>query len=214
VLVRRQRRELIGTAWTARPRQPADFSCPGCGKDGEARRTVLQCHVTVLDRPVARLGSPETYITCRHCGRAYCTDSLNGGRGSTGLSADEAALAGLVAAVVFSDSVVRKVEKEMARQVISEYTGRDYPPMEANEMLQRARRRWGDPVARLEKLAGVISESTRRRMLIGAYRVCAADGELHREESRLLDRVGDALDLSPRDVRVALRQAKAGWPTR
>ena len=209
MLVRRQQRELLGTAWTARPRRPSAFSCPGCGRDGEARRTALQRYVAVLDRRVAKLGASETYVTCRHCGRAYCEDALDGIRNGGGLSADEAALAGLVAAVVFSDSVVRKAEKEAARRVISAYTGREYPPTEFNEMLQRARRRWGDPVARLEKLAGVVPESTRRRMLIGAYRVCAADGELHREESRLLDRVGDALDLSPRDVRAALRQAKS-----
>ncbi|MEJ2503671.1 MAG: TerB family tellurite resistance protein [Gemmatimonadota bacterium] len=76
-------------------------------------------------------------------------------------------------------------------------------------MLQRARRRWGDPVARLEKLADVVPASVRRRIVIGAYRVCSADGELHREESRLLDRVGEALNLSPQEVRMALREAKA-----
>ena len=209
MLVRKERPELIGTTWTVTRRRPVAFSCPGCGREGEAQRTALQCHVAILDRRIARLGSPETYATCPHCGRAFCLDAMDGGRAGPDLSADEAALAGLVAAVVYSDSVVRNTEKEAARRVINAYTGRDYPPVEFNEMLQRARRRWGDPVARLEKLAGVISEPTRRRILVGAYRVCAADGELHREESKLLDRVGDALDLSPRDVRATLRQAKA-----
>ncbi|MEJ2503670.1 MAG: hypothetical protein P8177_10240 [Gemmatimonadota bacterium] len=119
MLVRKQRRELLGTAWRSSPLEDAALSCPGCGRDGTARRTSLQCHATVLGHRLVAMGGPEVFLTCPHCGRAFCESGLGPSRPREALSEDEATLVGLLTAVVFSDSVVRGTEKEAARQVLN-----------------------------------------------------------------------------------------------
>lgn len=206
-------RELVGATWSGEGVGHGRFRCPHCGEDRGADRTRLQRHLTVVGRPVLRLGRPSEYVTCEACGRAYPTGLADAESGSwapaSAVSEDERCLLAIVSAVVLSDSVVRPVEKAACREVFRRYTGRRLAPEEVDELLRTSRGRWGDPVARLGRLRYLVPEVVRHRILEAAYHVCTADGELHREESILLARIGEALDLGPREVRRALEEAKA-----
>lgn len=195
--------QLIGTSWRFEPAGGRSFACPRCEGERPAVGTRLRRRLTILGHEVAPLGREREFLTCEACGHAFAADPLH----RPDLAEDELALLSLVAGVVFSDSVVRRSEKEVSRAVIRRYLGHR-PPEAIDEMLRYARGRWGDPVARLTRLRGLVPTSTRRRLIEAAYLVCTADGELHRQESRLLDRIGEALDLSPREIRHAVAAAR------
>lgn len=203
-------RELFGTTWTCQRAGTGRFRCPRCGTERGLTRTRLQRRLTVLGRPVGKLGGVAEYVTCDQCGHAYAAGAAadEALSGPYVMAEDESALLGVLAAMVLSDSAVRQAEKDACREVVRRYLGRSLPPSGVDDLLRSARRRWGDPVARLVRLRCLVPQSVKRRMVEAAYHVCAADGELHREESRLLDRIGSALDLAPREVRRALTDAK------
>lgn len=206
--------DLLGTTWTCERTGTGSFRCPHCARDHALTRTRLQRWLAVLGRPVTRLGIAVEYVTCERCGHVYPASRTArapaglAAQPSTVLAEDERALLSVVSAMILSDSVVRETEKEACREVIRRYTGRQIPSADVDDLLRSARARWGDPVARLARLRCLVPEAVKRRIVEGAYHICAADGELHREESRLLHRIGEALDLGPRDVRRALGDAK------
>ena len=190
-------RDLFGTTWTSAPDGSGRFRCPCCADDRAFRRTLLQRHLTVLGRPILRAGPPDAIVTCETCGHGFQAEAAGEPDDApVRLAEDEISLLGLLSAVIFSDSAVRATEKEVAGEVLRRYTGRALAAADFDRLFRSARRRWGDPVARLERLRHLVPDRVRQRMVGAAYQVCTADGELHREESRLLDRVGAALDLS------------------
>lgn len=202
-------RELLGTTWTCERAGTGRFRCPHCGEDRGFTRTRVQHRLTILGRAMARLWGTAEYVTCDRCGHAYPADvAAAGSVPGDVLAEDESALLGIIAAMVVSDTAIRTSEKEACPEVIRRYTGRTLSASGVDDLLRSSRRRWGDPVLRLVRLRCLIPESVKRRIVEAAYHVCAADGELHREESRFLDRIADALDLSPRQMREALDDAK------
>lgn len=204
-------RDLVGTIWTCERAGTGRFGCPHCETERGLTRTRLQRRLTVLGRPLAKLGRASIYETCDVCGHAYPAATKRAGSPPSSpyiMAEDESALLGVLAAMVVSDSAIRDAEKEACRGVIRRYLGRSLPADGVDDLLRSARRRWGDPVARLVRLRCLVPEIVKLRIVEAAYHVCAADGELHREESRLLDRIGAALDLPPGQVRRALDGAK------
>lgn len=127
---------------------------------------------------------------------------------TTPRSEDERAILGIVAAVIFSDSRIRATEKRAARDVIRRYAGLELRASELESLLRGARRRWGEPVDRLQRLSTLLDDASKRRIVEAAYLVSTADRELHSQESRLIDRIGEALDLPPREVTRAIQRAR------
>jgi uncharacterized tellurite resistance protein B-like protein len=199
---------MLGTAWASMPAGAGRFDCPRCGEERDYVGTALQRFLTVFRRPVLKLGGADEYVTCQLCGHAYPASVLSSPPEEDRLAEDELAFLSVVAAMIFSDSVIRRSEKSVAREIIRRYTGRAMDGEEMDRLLERARLRWGDPIERLSRLRWLVPREMRRRIVAAAYHICTADGELHREESRLLDRIGDALDLPPRQLRQALTEAK------
>lgn len=202
--------ELLGTTWTCERIGTGRFQCPHCGRDRTVTLTRLHRWLAVLGRPVTRLGGAVDYRTCDGCGHVYPSVGATDPKAESGdvLAEDERAFLGVVSAMMLSDSVVRESEKEACREVVRRYTGRPIPSPEVDELLRSARARWGDPVERLARLRCLVPSAVKRRIVEAAYHVCTADGELHREEGRLLHRIGEVLDLGPREVRRALGAAK------
>lgn len=203
---------LLGTVWRCEAAGTGRFRCPHCGEERGFRRTTMHRRVTVMGRPLIRLGAVEEYVTCDRCGHAYTADRADGPPPDPieddGMAEDQYALLAIVAAVIFSDSTVRTAEKEAASHVIRRFTGRQVEPADVDDLLRRARKRWGDPMARLARLPCLVPEPVRHQIVEAAYHVCTADAELHHRESLFLNRIGEALELGPRAVRRAIAAAK------
>lgn len=163
-----------------------------------------------MGRPVVRLGRAQSYATCDECGHAFRAAIAADSRAQPEavLAEDEQALLGIISAVVLSDSAVRPSEKEACREVFRGYTGRRLASEAVDDLLRSSRTRWGDPVDGLARIRCLVPERIKHRIVEAAYHICTADGEMHREESVLLSRVGEALDLGPRQVREAIDRAK------
>lgn len=204
---------FLETLWDCEPPTAGEFDCPHCHARRSATRRVVRARLAVFGRAAPLPGGTMTYHTCHVCGHSWDGPSTDAGAGEEGpvgrpFSEDERALAAVVAAVVFSDLTVRQTEKRMVRWVMHRYTGETLGEAGVDRLLRTARTRWGDPLARLRRLACVLDASMKRRIVAAAYLVCAADREMHPEESRLLVRIGEALDMSPRAVRSAIEEAK------
>lgn len=211
--------QLLGTTWICDRIGTGRFHCPHCLEERDLERMALHRRVNLLGRPLFRMGARGEYVTCSHCGHAFAAAAVMGPdvdpEGVVSENTD--ALLALAAGVIFSDSSVRESEKEVAREVIRRYTGRPLTGTGVDDLLRRSRQRWGDPLARLARLRCMLPQPVRHRFVRAAYHICAADGELHAEESRFLTRVGEALDLGPREVHRSISEAKRearDWSTR
>lgn len=215
------RRELIGTLWRRHAGGTGHFHCPRCGEERACARNTLQGYFALLGHPVLRLGHPRVFVTCGECGHSFSSavadagrpdaaaDAAAAGAGAVAtLAEDERALVAIIAAVILSDSVVRESEKKAAHAAMRRFTGTAITVEEVDELLARARAERGDLMARLERVSGLVPPRVRRGIVESVYHVCTADGDLHPQESRLLDRIGEALDLGPQEVRKAIVDAR------
>ncbi len=198
--------DLVGTVWRREEKAASSFDCPRCGAPRGCSRVILQRHLTALGRPLFRFGRPALFNACDECGHAFA--AADSRRIAPVLAEDEVALVSVMAAVMLSDAAVRESEREVAGSVLRWYTGKPLGDMEVAELLTHARAEWGEPIPRLARLALLVPMRMRRSLVSAAYLVCTADGDLHPQESRLLDRAGEALDLGPREVRRAIEEAR------
>lgn len=205
---------FLETDWECETTDGAAFDCPHCGRPRDATRHEVRPRLLVFGRSAMGLGSPATYVTCRECGHSWeeRATQLEAAGVRPPTSEDARALWAVVAAVVFSDLSVRPTEKRMVARVIRRYTDQSLDEQGVDRLLRTARSRWGDPLDRLRKLAGVLDPRAKQRIVGAAYLVCTADREIHPQESRLLVRIGDALEMSPRAVRAAIEDAKGTAP--
>jgi uncharacterized tellurite resistance protein B-like protein len=146
----------------------------------------------------------EAFLECGRCGRVFAARAVATG----GVSEDEKAVQSLVAAVVMVDTRVRPGEMDVARRVLEQYGGRKLSPEDFTDELHRMRRRVPQPIGYLTRLAPLLGEKGKMRIIEAVYDVCVADDELHPAETRLIRSAGEALDLSPMRVREALRRAR------
>jgi uncharacterized tellurite resistance protein B-like protein len=202
---------FLETVWECETTETETFHCPRCDCPRDATRHSVRARLLVFGRSTVAIGSPSPYLTCSGCGRSWeaRTPGLDGDVDRRPTSEDERALWAVVAAVVFSDLSVQATEKRMVAQVIRRYTAESLDELGVDRLLRTARSRWGDPLVRLRKLACVLDPRAKRRIVGAAYLVCTADREIHPQESRLLVRIGEALEMSPRAVRAAIDEAKA-----
>ncbi len=179
------------------------FECPRChGTQGVRRAT--RWWLALHGRAILPVGRTETFLECAGCGRTFAPGAAADG----GLSEDETAIQSLVAAVVMVDTRIRPRELEVARRVLQRYGGRNLNTGELAEELHRMRRRVPDPIRDLVRIAPLLSEQGKMRIIAAVYDVCVADDELHPAETRLIRSAGEALDLSPMRMREAMRQAR------
>lgn len=157
----------------------------------------------MFDHAVLPAGRAESFLECGRCSRVFAARAVPGG-----FSEDEKAVQSLVAAVVMVDTRVRPGEMDTARLVLQRFGGRTLRPDELAEELHRMRRRVPEPVRYLTRIAPLLGERRKMRIIEAIYDVCVADDELHPAETRLIRLAGEALDLSPMHVREAMRRAR------
>lgn len=188
---------------TRRASGPVPFDCPRC-QGGEGRRFVTRWWLTLFGHSVVPLSRAGTFLECGRCGRTFSARAVATG----GPSEDEMAVRSLVAAVVMVDTRIRPPEMKVARRVLEQQGGLALPAEDLAEELHRMRRRVPDPLRSLTRLASVLGERGKIRIIEAIYDVCVADDELHPAETRLIRAAGEALDLSPMRVREAMRRAR------
>lgn len=188
---------------TRKAGEPVPFDCPRCpGREG--RRFATRSWLTLLGHRVTPLGRAKVFLECGRCGRTFGARALATG----GPSEDEKAIRSLVAAVVMVDTRLRAPEMNVARRVLQQYGAHAVLAEDLAEELHRMRRRFPDPLRYLTRLSSVLGERAKIRIIEAIYDVCVADDELHPAETRLIRAAGEALDLSPMQVREAMRRAR------
>lgn len=202
---------ILGTRWRSRPLGGGTFHCPRCDRERDYTATGIGPVLAAFGRRLLRWGAEQTLVACDSCGAIYDVSitTVEPGRAREIRSEDELALEAVLSAAVFSDSTVREVEKQAARHAVRQYAHRAHDDVDSGPgAAAGARRRAPDPFQRLERLAGVLSEPAKRRILAAVYRVCAADRELHPQEARLVMKIGEMLELHPRHVREAMKEGR------
>jgi len=186
-------------------------SCPRCRVDRDFVRATTRRHLLFAGRPVLPMGTGRDYMECGRCGRTYEADMLESttsSKAGPARSVDERAILALVAAAIMADSRVRDREKEVARSVLRRHTGRELAGEDFLRLLREVRREIPNPIRYLARLAPVLTESAKTRILEAAYEIASADRELHPAETRLIVNVGEALEVSPMLVRQAMETVR------
>ncbi|MBW3553009.1 MAG: TerB family tellurite resistance protein [Gemmatimonadetes bacterium] len=201
---------LLQSQWRFRPVGGGTFHCPRCDRERDYTGTGVRTYLALFGRPLFPTRAEQTLVACDECGAIYDVEitTMDPAAARDVRSEDELALEAVLAGVVFSDSAVRPVEKRVARDAVRHYTHR--PETGGGERLTVKRRNPADPFERIARLAGILDESSRRRFVAAAYRVCGADRELHSQEARLLMQLGEVLNLGPREIREAMREGMGG----
>lgn len=201
---------LLQSQWRFRPVGGGTFHCPRCDRERDYTGTEVRPYLAVFGKPLFATRGEQTLVACDECGAIYDVGitTMDPAEARAVRSEDELALEAVLAGVVFSDSAIRPVEKQVARDAVRHYTHR--PEIGEGQRLTVKRRDPAEPFQRIARLAGILDEASRRRFVAAAYRVCAADRELHSQEARLLMQLGDVLNLEPRQVREAMKEGMSG----
>lgn len=203
---------ILGTRWHARAIGGGTFHCPRCDHERDYTGTALRPVLTAFGAALFPVGAEQTLVACDGCSAVYDVSitTMDPERARAVRAEDELALEAVLGAVMFSDSRLRPVEREAAEEAVRHYAHRGKAePEDALTGGWKARRRAADSFDRVARLCPVLSVAARRRILAAAYRVCAADRELHPQEARLIMRLGETLELHPRQVREAMKEGRS-----
>ena len=201
---------ILQSQWRYRPVGGGTFHCPRCDHERDYTGTEVRPYLTLFGKPLFPTRGEQTLVACDECGAIYdvVITTMEPADARDVPSEDELALEAVLAGVVFSDSAIRPVEKQVASDAVRHYTHRR--AIGGGERLAVKDRDPTDPFRRIARLAGILDDASRRRFVAAAYRVCAADRELHPQEATLLMQLGDALNLEPRQVRDAMKEGMGG----
>jgi tellurite resistance protein len=190
---------IFGSRGITSTKGTGNFHCPECRQERGYRNRVVRRFFTLFFIPVIPLGEVGRYVECDACTGTFRPDVL-----SYDPSAEqrhvEAEFHGATKLVMIhmllADGEVDDAEVDVIVDVLGTLTGRPADAALIREQIDSAAVRQRDPVSVAAELSPYLNTAGKEIVVRAAIRVAWADGHLDRREETLLERLGDALELS------------------
>jgi uncharacterized tellurite resistance protein B-like protein len=202
--------DIFGTRGIPSTRDEGDFYCPVChGPCGYEHKRVRK-FFTLYFFPVIPLGAVGEYVECQECRGTFPSEVLEL---SPQAAVDEyeavfeMAVRRLLVEMALADQFLTFGEFERVSRLYQKLTGQ---PIEKEAVAREIRRAELDDrnvTEFLEDVAFQLNEEGKERVLEAALAVAAADGLIRDEEREMVQALGEALEMTPSQVRDVLGSA-------
>lgn len=201
---------IFGTRGIASTSDEGEFHCPVChGSCGYEHKKVRK-FFTLYFFPVIPMGAAGEYVECQDCLGTFPAEVLEL---SPQVAVEELepvfemAVRRLLVEMALADQFVTFGEFERVSRLYHKLTGRPIEKETVARELKRAELDDRDVTEFLEDVAFQLNEEGKKRVLKAALSVAAADGLIRDEEREMVQALGEALEMTPTDVRGVLGSA-------
>lgn len=198
---------VFGTRGIASTSDEGEFHCPVChGSCGYEHKKVRK-FFTLYFFPVIPLGAAGEYVECRKCQGTFPSEVLEVPPKAAVDEFEavfEMAVRRLLVEMALADQFVTFGEFERVSRLYRKLTGRPIENEAVARELKRAEIDDRDVTEYLEDLAFQLNEEGKKRVLKAALAVAAADGVIRDEEREMVQALGEALEMTPNQVRGVL----------
>lgn len=198
---------VFGTRGIPSTRDEGEFHCPVChGPCGYEHKKVRK-FFTMYFFPVIPLGAMGEYVECQECRGTFPSKVLEVPPQAAVDEFEavfEMAVRRLLVEMALADQFVTFGEFERISRLYRKLTGR---PIENEAIAREMKRAEVDDrniTEYLEDIAFQLNEKGKGRVLKAAFAVAAADGLFRDEEREMVQALGEALEMTPTDVREVL----------
>lgn len=202
--------DIFGTRGIASTRDEGEFHCPVChGPCGYDHKRVRK-FFTLYFFPVIPLGAVGEYVECQECRGTFPCEVLELPPEAAVEEFEavfELAVRRLLVEMALADQLVTFGEFERVSRLYRKLTGRSIEQETVAHEIRRAEVDDRDVTEYLEDVAFQLNEEGRERVLEAALAVAAADGLFRDEEREMVEALGEALEMTPSQVRGVLGSA-------
>lgn len=201
---------VFGTRGIPSTTDDGEFHCPVChGPCGYEHKQVRK-FFTLYFFPVIPLGAVGEYVECQECRGTFPSEVLELSPQAAAEEFEavfELAVRRLLVEMALADQFVTFAEFERVSRLYRKLTGRTIEEETVAHEIKRAEVDDRDVTEYLEDVAFQLNEEGKERVLKAAFAVAAADGLFREEEREMVQALGEALEMTPTDVRGVLGSA-------
>ncbi len=185
------------------------FYCPKCQKERPYRNISVRRWFTLFLLPVIPLNELGSYIACPFCQTNYTGEVLNAVPPAERQKAVRAmvneAVKRLLVGIACADGQVDPKEAEYAVELGRRVLGDSYNHEWFAQDVERFR--GDDLIAPIRTVGGMVDEEGKELLLKLAVLLAASDGEIAAAESKLINRIAEALEVPELRVPVITQHA-------
>ncbi|MEO0561068.1 MAG: TerB family tellurite resistance protein [Chloroflexota bacterium] len=197
-----------GTRGITRNMDTGSFYCPGCRQERVYKHKSVRRFFTVYFIPLIPMNKLGEYVECQVCSGTYNLDVLQIDMSEQRAfkATFEIAVKRVLALMVLADGVVEEDEVEMVRTIYNRITNRNVTSDEVRTEISTAQSEGRGVEEFLTDMAGTLNNNGKGMVVQAAYMVAGADGEYQQEELDLMNAIGDALLIHPKELKSMMDQ--------
>lgn len=198
---------IFGTRGIASTSDEGEFHCPVCHGSCVYEQKKVRKFFTLYFFPVIPMGAAGEYVECQECRGTFPSEVLEVPPQAAVDKFEavfEMAVRRLLVKMALADQFVTFGEFERVGRLYRKLTGRPIEKEAVARELKRAEVDDRDVAEYLEDVAFQLNEEGKEQVLKAALAVAAADGVFRDEEMKMVQALGEALVMTPNQVRGVL----------
>lgn len=175
------------------------FYCPECNAHTHYHHNQVHEKATVFFVSVANLKLLGEYIECQSCGGTYKKEILDYNPEQEQQKIEALYLGGIkkvMTTMMLADGKIDENEKSMMKDIYEDITGSELSDYDIDEEIKSCKANSVGLTNCLKELFPYLNETGREAIIKAAYWISVADGEVDKEEEKLLIKLGKYFQIS------------------
>ena len=205
---------IFGTRGVTYSAAKGTFHCPSCDDTREYNHKRVRRFFTLYFIPLIPLDKLGEYVECQTCKNTYELSVLdyNPQAAAAAFQADwERAVRRTMVQMMLADGNIEAKELAALKETYQNIATRGITQQELDDEIAAVRTDGKDVTTYLSEIAGSLNDHGKEMVVRAALAVAAADGKFQDEEIKLLNSIGEALQMTPAHLRGLFSEA-TGMP--
>ena len=203
---------IFGTRGITSTKERGQFHCPQCGGQCDYRHKRVRRFFTLYFIPVIPMDSLGEYVECQRCQGTYNLEILQYDPQSESLQVEAlfmVAMKQVMIAVLLADGVIDDDEVKELQATYEDLAGVEISEQDLREEIDVIQKQGSDAIQLITHLGPGLNDKGKEMVITAAYQIAAADGHIDESESRLIEEVALAMEVTKAHLRGILAELES-----
>lgn len=199
---------IFGTRGVKSTIQSGDFNCPQCARSMPYRHRKVKKFFTLYFIPLIPLGSAGEYVECNGCKGTFIPRVLSNAPAVDDefMANYERALRHTMVLIMLADGVIEDKEKDTVLALLNKFGSTEISMLQLENYIKKVQSDNLEIHTYLKKICDSLNEHGKETILKCAFFVAAADGNVDDSELKLIQQMGDAMEMAPAHYKGVLNE--------